>query len=196
MTEIAVIRGRATNGASITDADGFALITLDATTSENHSESMSVTDHPIEEGGVVTDHLQPDPIELTITGVISNTPLFTGDASLDIDRDFRAWEELRRIKDDKEIVSVVTPRRTYDNMVIKSISDTAGEGAPAWIEPTIVFRQILIASAEMVKIPREQRATVVRNSAQPQAEAGRQQAQAAEPAEQARATSVLVDLFG
>lgn len=52
------------------------LITLDASVEEKHSFVTAVTDHPVEKGLNVSDHLRPEPIILQIEGVISNHPVF------------------------------------------------------------------------------------------------------------------------
>jgi len=51
-------------------------LTLDASVREVHTGSSTVTDHPVERGSNVADHIRPDPDQLTIEGVISNTPHF------------------------------------------------------------------------------------------------------------------------
>lgn len=51
-------------------------IEVDATTREVHGFSNDVTDHPVETGAAITDHVRPKPITLSIDGVISNAPQF------------------------------------------------------------------------------------------------------------------------
>ena len=49
-------------------------IRVDATVAESHVYQNTVTDHPVERGAALTDHVRPNPARLTITGVISNHP--------------------------------------------------------------------------------------------------------------------------
>lgn len=51
-------------------------ITLDVAAKVQHTSTNQVTDHPVEIGSNVSDHIRPDPNVLTIEGVISNTPIF------------------------------------------------------------------------------------------------------------------------
>jgi len=51
-------------------------ITLDASVRETHTASSTVTDHPVERGSAVSDHIRPDPDTLTMEAWISNTPHF------------------------------------------------------------------------------------------------------------------------
>lgn len=49
-------------------------VRIDATVSESHVFANTVTDHPIERGAALTDHVRPNPARLTITGMVSNHP--------------------------------------------------------------------------------------------------------------------------
>lgn len=50
-------------------------IWLDAVISELHSMSSDVTRHPVEEGTDVTDHIRPEPIEISLECKVTNTPI-------------------------------------------------------------------------------------------------------------------------
>lgn len=52
-----------------------ACLSIDATIEETHSSVARPTEHPIESGSFVSDHVQIVPDELTIEGVHSNTPI-------------------------------------------------------------------------------------------------------------------------
>jgi hypothetical protein len=54
---------------------GVAGIVIDATVSEQHTTSCDLTENPVEEGAKITDHVQLKPAELSIEGVITDTPL-------------------------------------------------------------------------------------------------------------------------
>jgi hypothetical protein len=48
---------------------------FDATLLEEFSRSADVTIYPVETGAVLADHYQPQPRAITVTGVVSNTPI-------------------------------------------------------------------------------------------------------------------------
>lgn len=50
-------------------------ISLDASVNEVHRLSAIVTDHPVESGVNISDHVRPDLDRIEIEGVISNTPI-------------------------------------------------------------------------------------------------------------------------
>lgn len=53
---------------------GF-LLELDTTLKEEHTADSKTTKHPVEQGVKVTDHVRPEPRELVIEGIVSNTPV-------------------------------------------------------------------------------------------------------------------------
>lgn len=63
MAELALLYG----------ADG--LIEMDAVISETHEGSSEVTEHALERGVAITDHIQGKPRRLEIVGVVSNFPI-------------------------------------------------------------------------------------------------------------------------
>lgn len=51
-------------------------IEFDAVIREQYSSSAQVTEHPVERGSAVTDHIRGMPARISVEAVISNTPLF------------------------------------------------------------------------------------------------------------------------
>jgi hypothetical protein len=52
------------------------ILEVEVCTNENHSREATVTTNPLESDGVVSDHIIKNPWDLSITGVISDTPLY------------------------------------------------------------------------------------------------------------------------
>ena len=50
------------------------LLTFDAKTTEEYTEDAAVTEHPIESGGNVSDHVRLKPMTLVIEGIVSESP--------------------------------------------------------------------------------------------------------------------------
>jgi len=53
----------------------FSELTFDAVLHEGHDISSEVTVHPVESGINVADHVRPNPIHISIQGIISDTPI-------------------------------------------------------------------------------------------------------------------------
>lgn len=50
-------------------------VVVDASVNEVHSLPATVTEHPVEQGADVTDHVRLQPLSLTIQGLITNNPI-------------------------------------------------------------------------------------------------------------------------
>jgi hypothetical protein len=48
---------------------------IDASPSQGYEATAEVTEHPVEQGAPVTDHIRPNNPTITVEGVISNTPV-------------------------------------------------------------------------------------------------------------------------
>lgn len=55
-----------------------AVLTFDATISEQYQQDVEPTAFPLEDGSVVTDHLVVAPLEIAVAGVISDDPVGRG----------------------------------------------------------------------------------------------------------------------
>jgi hypothetical protein len=82
------VQFKATNMKSfdVVDEDRTRTVTLsvlkvDATIQETHVSSVDISEHPIEDGSNVDDHITIKPKEITINGIVTDTP-FTSAAQI------------------------------------------------------------------------------------------------------------------
>lgn len=114
---------------------GIGGIVIDATISEEHNTSCDLTENPVEDGAKITDHVQIKPAELSIEGVISDSPLGTpfvqnfqnivdsvgvylGKTSRSID----AYNKLLDLQNKREPFTVTTGLKQYKNMIMTKLS--------------------------------------------------------------------------
>jgi len=96
--------------------EGVVELQADLTISESHQRSADVTTHPVESGGTISDHVILQPERLSLEGFVTDTPAAVLSANRGRTQDaFDALEELWR---EGEPLTVVTARRTYEDMVI------------------------------------------------------------------------------
>ena len=50
-------------------------VVVDASITETHSLAAEATEHPVEQGADISDHVHVRPIQLSITGLVSNHPI-------------------------------------------------------------------------------------------------------------------------
>lgn len=142
----------------------IGLVEFDASLSETHSMNAAVTDHPVEEGSEISDHIRRQPDSVQITGIVSDTPIIwlasiaapsplMNDLTPVRDRAELAYAELQRLMNQGETVEVVTSLRIYENMAITSLSITRDSINGNVLNATIGLREIIVAKSETVSAP-------------------------------------------
>lgn len=122
----------------------IGIVTFDAVLQEQHNASAMVTMQPVEEGSFIADHIVRNPETVSITGIISNTPLRT---SLDrrlsiIDNAQRAFDDIYKAWSDKELVTVITHYRRYTDMAITDISVPRDRNTGDAINLTVTLQKV------------------------------------------------------
>jgi hypothetical protein len=101
------------------------VLTLDVLISESHSRTAVITENPVEDGTVISDHIILDPRVLTINGFVSNAhPVITSfqQAFTREDKVKAAFELLEDIYYARELFTVVTNLKVYEDMFIETLS--------------------------------------------------------------------------
>lgn len=169
----------------------IGLIELDATVREVHERASAVAEHPIESGGIISDHIYPEPDRLLIEGEISDTPvrLFGGLTGLSSRRSIDAYEQLVDLKNSRELVAVVTGLQVYNNMAITSLVCPRDRATGRRLRFTAEFRQVEKVATQVVEIPAEKVSQEQSKRAPSEVDAGRQAAKTVDTQ-----SSLLLDL--
>jgi hypothetical protein len=145
---------------SILDQDTLnTILVLDVSESENHAGDVDATDHPVEQGANITDHLRPKPRTLSITGMVSNAPIV--DNSDGNAGPFNLGEpgpaedaynalEARRVAG--KLHTVNTKLNSYQNMALMSVSEPRTAQTGDVLEFTLQFKEILIAFNQTIVV--------------------------------------------
>jgi hypothetical protein len=138
------------------------LVQFDCILSETHSGDATVSDHPVEEGSDITDHIRALPEELELNGLVSDTPIslkypekspVSTDLAPTLKRVDAAYAALQDAKNKGEPVDVITSLRKYSNMAITAFSVTKDAANGNVLNCTLSLRQIIIAKTQTVKLP-------------------------------------------
>jgi hypothetical protein len=127
---------------------------FDATFEETHEAELVVTDNPVETGVNVSDHAFMNPIRLTISAGVSDTPMvdhnemhlndpFASDGS---GRSQRGYELLLALQKKAEPFDVQTGLKLYHNMVCVSIRTMQDKDTAGVFIFTATLREIIIYS--------------------------------------------------
>ncbi|KKK74438.1 hypothetical protein LCGC14_2883760, partial [marine sediment metagenome] len=173
------------------------VLEFDSTPREVHNGATVPTDHPVEDGSVVSDHAIDQPDEIEIQGQVSSRPIIT-DAStrtpnfmgngLD-GRPSEALELIRLLRKTKTLVTVSTEFREYTNMLIVSDSVTREANTGRILDVAIRLREFRIATVETKAAPEP-----LSPIDKPTAERGPKQTKKAPKSVEEKSSDVAVDV--
>lgn len=180
-------------------------VQADAEVRTVHGKDGVLTEHAVESGSPISDHYRVDPAEIEIEGVVTDTPLsalaFPGAASVNALQSAASGDDapsaaamaaIEAYFDSAEIITIVTRRKTYENMVLThfTFEDTARSANR--LEFVIRARQLRIVDTATG-------AAIVRPKAtthQKKKSAGQAATKEAPPATTGKSRSILASVFG
>lgn len=134
-------------------------IQLHCSISETHSYRSTITDYPTEEGFYIQDNIYLNPFELSMRGIITDTPF---EFPFEIGEDFflhtrleEALDLLLELRDKKKPFTVVTGLRVYPEMIFTSFEPVRDPDTGRKLEFTADLKQIRKAKSKIVEIPRD-----------------------------------------
>ncbi len=126
-------------------------IPLDALLSETTELSSSVSQYPVENGSVISDHIAQSPESLSLTGVITAASIYTffggGRSKL-----IAAKDVLRQIHERRQPITIVTGTDIYqDYAMTKASIARTNDGEKLSLDCS--FQKITVAQLREVDIP-------------------------------------------
>lgn len=140
---------RKTTGATLTGQNSPELV-FDLTVSESYANIATVTQHPVEEGANITDHIRIEPQKLTMTCMFTDAPIHTSGG---IDRSKGLYASLLQLFNTKEVLTIVTGLKSLENMVITAITTPRNQGTEGAVYVDISFMEIRFAEALNITLP-------------------------------------------
>lgn len=144
----------------------IGIMVPDVVVSEKHSDTLQITEHPVERptaagAGIISDHAYKMPSEVTMECGFSgagslldvfdtrayglSTPL-NGMSPKDVYKAFLDMQSKR------ELMDVVTGKRTYNNMLIRAIEVTTDRTTENVLSITLTLREIILTSTKKVQV--------------------------------------------
>jgi hypothetical protein len=123
-------------------------IFVDVILSEQHEDRMEITDRPTE-GGIVSDHAFAKPKELTMVCAWSNSKPNAGNFGSTPDD---IYKKLLDLMNSKQLLSVVTGKRSYNNLLIENIRVETNIETENSLVAEIRFREIIVVQTKTTLI--------------------------------------------
>jgi hypothetical protein len=178
------------------------ILEFDASIAETHTGNAEVTDHPVEDGSQMTDHIRRTPEELQINGIVTDDPIvilrsvFGKPAVQGGDPRNRAQDAyfiLKRWKDEGTLLTVNTTLRSYfDNMVITALSVARDSQSGRMLNANVTLREIVTATTKQSQPPTPKPSKKQKGAS---SDKGRKDSSPSSAAEQQK-TSGLISVLG
>jgi len=103
------------------------LITFDAIIQESHEYRNLITENPIEDGSIVSDHKTKQPFVLNLSGVLTDTPIaknipFFAAINSSEGRARKLMDDIVKIDDENVLFTIVTGIKAYKNLLFEELT--------------------------------------------------------------------------
>jgi hypothetical protein len=115
----------------------------DAVIEEQHQDDMTITEHPVEVGSSVADHAYRLPSQLSLTYVWSAS---SKNNLTDI------YAQLRVLEANATLLQIVTGKRVYNNMLIRSLGINTDRMRENILELHVECQEIIFATTQIVQL--------------------------------------------
>jgi hypothetical protein len=155
------------------------------TIEEIATDDLEITQHPVQQGASITDHAFSKPATVSIRSTHSDTPAQLAET----------YAKLLKLQKDRIPMKVVTGKRTYKNMLMKTLTQNNDSSSETALQINFVLQEIFITDLQVVSIAPINRQALAERTAS-QETAGKKALQLTKEAEQVKVTSALKDLKG
>ncbi len=127
---------------------------LDVAVEEMHTLEADVTEHPVEKGADVTDHIRSRPISVQVVGIVSDTPigdLATRRGLFSLPSN-DALAHLLAIRDARLPVTIETSLQRWERMALKSLSMPRDAENGDALQFTALFVQVEIVTNQRIAV--------------------------------------------
>lgn len=139
--------------------------TSQVTIEEAASDDITITQHPVEQGAAITDHAFKNPAQLSIRAGWSNASLAAllsageqlaaGNVGALFGGDYvrGVYAKLLELQASREPVTIVTGKRKYKNMLMRSLAQTTDQATENVLIVTATFQEIIVVETQTAVLP-------------------------------------------
>ncbi|MBW5869192.1 hypothetical protein H0I69_15465 [Yersinia enterocolitica] len=126
--------------------------------SEKHQDVLEITEHPVEVGAAVNDHAYKRAAEVTMeVGFAGGGSLldFADTTSIGLrlgKSPEEVYLELIALQDSREPIDVITGKRKYSNMLIRTIEVTTDKTSENVLMCVLTLREVIMSQTESVMV--------------------------------------------
>lgn len=136
----------------------IGVIIPDVVVSEKHSDTLEITEHPVETGAAISDHAYKRPSE-----VVMEVGFAGGGALLDFASSLTSssllgmspretYQKLLDLQSSRTPFDVVTGKRIYKNMLIRALEVTTDKATENVLSAVLTMREVIVTSTQTVQV--------------------------------------------
>lgn len=115
-------------------------LTSAITVKEGHNASNSIASQTLEDGSIINDHIIVLPRTVSVDFFVSN---IDGTNSQTLGENaITVFQELERIRNERELVTLYTYHEIYDNMAIESITSAHEAPNRGQLTINVIFKEV------------------------------------------------------
>lgn len=150
-------------------------ITFDVISEEQHTDELTITDHPVEQGANIVDHAFKNAalVVLQVGFTMSGTNQSSAKKAAGAMQRF--YNLFLKIQADRTPFTVYTNKRVYPNMLLKSIATRTDVVNSFSLPLTLVCREVIIVQTSAVNVTTDQTAQAAPQDTTPTVQTGSKQ---------------------
>ena len=113
------------------------------TISETGTDSIEITQHPIQQGASITDHAYVKPNEVRIR-------LIAGERDRTL---VESYQLLLKFQSLRQPITVITGKRAYGNMLVRTLEVNTDKATENVLSVILTFQQIIIVPVSLTNVP-------------------------------------------
>ncbi|WP_158780595.1 phage baseplate protein [Pantoea sp. BAV 3049] len=136
----------------------IGIIIPDVVISEKHSDTLEITEHPVEDKAPIADHAFKRPSELVMEvgfagggSLLDLASTLTATSLLGLSPQ-ETYQELLDLQATRVPFDVVTGKRKYNNMLIKVLDVTTDRTSENVLMAVLTLREVIISSTQSVSV--------------------------------------------
>ncbi|QLO42305.1 hypothetical protein HV198_09150 [Citrobacter freundii] len=136
----------------------IGLIIPSVVVSEKHSDTLEITEHPVEIGAAVADHAYKRPSEVVMeVGFAGGGSLldFVDTSSIGLSLGLspqETYQELLDLQSSRIPFDVVTGKRLYSNMLIRALEVNTEKATENVLSAVLTLREVLITQTQQITV--------------------------------------------
>jgi hypothetical protein len=129
-------------------------ITPDVTIEEQHQDLLQITDHPVEQGAMISDHAVKLPAEVVVTYGWADSSSQNTAAAASFLNDL--YEKILQVQSSVSLFMVYTSRRIYKNMLLASVTMTTDKETDRAMVVRLLCREVNIVRTTTITVSLDQ----------------------------------------